>query len=1397
MSEARSATATFELKSNFGVALTVTKTGTGSGSVRSTPAGIECGADCTEIYLIGTSVTLTATAVAGSVFAGWNGACRGVGTCEVSTDQALSVGAAFVTGASISGRVDSFNARVPAFVTLVSAADDSELTVAKVDSGGAFKFENLDPSKDYFLKFQQSGYRSVRPLAVAATSSVARSGLSRAQIASTLAVTPSVRASPGSIVNFSVEPIPGLENGKFLYQWQRDPTVAGVEFSTPVTNPVKPEILGKAEYVTDDQAAVKLAEQYGIFLKNETSAGAEYWTQEYAARLLQSIEALGLPKWVGIPGDTAWASKTTIFLVDEELPDDISKSTDKFLGGIVKISKSAFKNSTPQLARIEGERGVFYSNRLFRATLRIASNDGQDRTLLVRLLKTRYGIEVAESDGNAILVKPRFCPGFPSECEASPWRAFKPSELIFLAEILEEFPPPLLDLSLRDKPYGMRYMMRRQDGTVNPYIPNAGAVADITANYVEWRDGSLGATRRAGAYRTIVHEKAHFIFATLMSNEMRKDWLRLSGWFPNAPRPGQESNVEPRCDLWVKDPGTWSPPNLDAKILEFLAGTGHFVALEDDLRLWRGWGSCEKTSFVSSYATTNPNEDFADSMASFMLQPDLIRSVAPKKYEFIKNNLMQGSRYISKIREDLTFEVFNLYPDYTYPGNISALKVEITGAGEDNKLLNIRVEVAQADCASGAKNCPDEVMSGTIRIIGPYTDTPYPQQLGFGLGKVGRNVLEGGAPISKYAAAGWWQAQYIEIRDAAGNVRVYKPNSKDFGWRMYVDSKNPDVVPPKYVPKSAKLLLVDKQHPFADPTLGDGEREIILVARAFDQNPSTPFGLSGQDTAACIGFLAGKKGSPVLRLIGAYELLDSPQQDGANVQCRARVRVTKFTPTDEYFLTMLYIDDDAKNRADLRFALNPNNPSVEESPVVLIDTADGGDTRQVEVDVAVCKSSDPAERCIRVAARPARADTPDGETIVDFYYWAYERPPVGSASGLDFAQITLRDPLGREESYMLVCGRFGVDGRCPKLQTGGVIDYKYSKLPNPFIYRMNVVNDRYFSCPDSAPQPCDATTAVQYHGRVVLPVGSAPGIWGIPYLTVIDKVGNGRTYNFTELFRFDPTKTSSSLGSEKVGLSNSSGSLTFEVGAGAANIVSGAVEGGDIRNMDKGQLKFNARGSPKVSATSQAPVSTSISSGSLTASTAIDELTGSKYRVTQKGSSAAGLEQRWVVEYMGSNDELFGAVDLPITSSVQWRLPWGLSTSRSTTGWATLCSDVVWTVQDGYRLLIHRFDKTLTVRNQNDIEIARSAEVSLATDAGCGAGGTLKVSGFVFVVSDSEPPLSAEPVNANRFEIELGRSGEVFRKTVIPTEFYLPSVCETPKPGLIAFCTEAKRAVGW
>ncbi|WP_168058585.1 InlB B-repeat-containing protein [Candidatus Manganitrophus noduliformans] len=92
MDTARSVTATFTLK-NF--TLSIAKTGTGAGTVTSSPAGINCGAACSASFNAGASVTLTATPSANSLFAGWSGACSGTGACSVTIDAATSVTAIF------------------------------------------------------------------------------------------------------------------------------------------------------------------------------------------------------------------------------------------------------------------------------------------------------------------------------------------------------------------------------------------------------------------------------------------------------------------------------------------------------------------------------------------------------------------------------------------------------------------------------------------------------------------------------------------------------------------------------------------------------------------------------------------------------------------------------------------------------------------------------------------------------------------------------------------------------------------------------------------------------------------------------------------------------------------------------------------------------------------------------------------------------------------------------------------------------------------------------------------------------------------------------------------------------------------------------------------------------
>jgi len=76
--------------------LTVQKSGSGSGTVTSSPSGINCGSDCTETYNAGMIVTLTAMAASGSIFQGWSGSgCSGTGTCPVTMDTSKTVTAAF------------------------------------------------------------------------------------------------------------------------------------------------------------------------------------------------------------------------------------------------------------------------------------------------------------------------------------------------------------------------------------------------------------------------------------------------------------------------------------------------------------------------------------------------------------------------------------------------------------------------------------------------------------------------------------------------------------------------------------------------------------------------------------------------------------------------------------------------------------------------------------------------------------------------------------------------------------------------------------------------------------------------------------------------------------------------------------------------------------------------------------------------------------------------------------------------------------------------------------------------------------------------------------------------------------------------------------------------------
>jgi len=125
--------------------LTIAKDGTGSGTITSSPDGIDCGADCAYSFMSETVVTITATANIGSIFMGWSGGgCSGTDTCTVSMNVATNVTATFAPikgDINSDGFVDMTDLILVLQVTTGNATSEHITNKADVNEDGLLRLE--------------------------------------------------------------------------------------------------------------------------------------------------------------------------------------------------------------------------------------------------------------------------------------------------------------------------------------------------------------------------------------------------------------------------------------------------------------------------------------------------------------------------------------------------------------------------------------------------------------------------------------------------------------------------------------------------------------------------------------------------------------------------------------------------------------------------------------------------------------------------------------------------------------------------------------------------------------------------------------------------------------------------------------------------------------------------------------------------------------------------------------------------------------------------------------------------------------------------------------------------------------------------------------------------------
>ena len=322
----------------------------------------------------------------------------------------------------------------------------------------------------------------------------------------------------------------------------------------------------------DKVTVSELKQKYAISL-------TDGWTAEKADSLLGTFESIYQES-----EDQNHSMNPSVWQIsDEDLQDDVQIKFAKDVKHVT-ISRDVFSVEESEAEKSQEEllsdrhllcvvAQVVTENWTDIPEVRRILKDGTDRDMIELVLKEMYGLSIIGA-GTPEANKI----GQELHRYGSQLLALQPTneELMMLMSVYEKFPKGLHNIGA-----GLKYLL------INQQRRYAGS-AWIGMFCVEYADFVFHIKNRNEFQRIIFHEKAHFLWEYTLNWDLRAEWAKIGGW-------------------------------------------------QKDAKNRFGWSNARSPNeFVTAYARSkNPNEDWSESVAYYLLQPDRLRSCSPPKYEFI------------------------------------------------------------------------------------------------------------------------------------------------------------------------------------------------------------------------------------------------------------------------------------------------------------------------------------------------------------------------------------------------------------------------------------------------------------------------------------------------------------------------------------------------------------------------------------------------------------------------------------------------------------------------------------------------------------------------------------------------------------------------------------------